>query len=77
MEEVGSKEIEEYILKRHNTVVQSIATRPILDLFKDMVRMSGLGVAKRCCEQEELDLAGEREAVDEAEAVGHEYIEEE
>ena len=39
--------------------------------------MSGLGVAKRCCEQEELDLGGEREAVDEAEAVGHEYIEEE
>ena len=39
MQEAGLEEIGEYVPKRHNTVVQYIATRPILDLCKDTVRI--------------------------------------
>ena len=41
MEEVGFEDIGVYIIKRHNTVVQYIATQPILDLCERSVRMLG------------------------------------
>ena len=47
MQEVGFEEMGEYIMKRQNTVTQYIATRPILDLREETVRMPGAWVAKR------------------------------
>ena len=47
IEEAGFKEMGAYVLKRHNTVAQYIATRPILELFKEMVWRHGEWVASR------------------------------
>ena len=43
-------------------VAHYIATRPILDLYNDMVQSSRAWVARRWWEQEGLDLAGARAA---------------
>ena len=45
-EEVGFEEIWAYILKRKNMVAQYIATRPITDLCKKMVRRPGPGLLR-------------------------------
>ena len=34
MQEVGFEEVEEYVLSRHNTIAQYIATLPIMELYK-------------------------------------------
>ena len=36
----------EYVLKRQNTVAQYITMQPILDLYKETVRMTGTWVGK-------------------------------
>ena len=46
MQELGFEEMEEYAIKRQNTVVQYIATRPIMELYKDTVRMLGMWVER-------------------------------
>ena len=51
MEEAVFDKIGAYILKRQNTVVQYIATRPILDLCKNMVRKPGAWIASIWWEQ--------------------------
>ena len=43
MEEAGFEDMGDYVLKRQNTVAQNITTRPILDLWKEMLRISGHG----------------------------------
>ena len=53
-----------YVLKRHNTVTQYIATRPILDLYKETVRRSGARVSRIWSYKEGLNLAGTRVAVE-------------
>ena len=53
MEEAEFGVREAYVLKRHNKVAQYIATRPILDLCKEIVRRYGLWVARRCYYHEE------------------------
>ena len=47
-----------------NTVVQYIATRPILDLCEKSVRNSGDWVYGRWWDQEGINLEGERERVE-------------
>ena len=51
MKEAGFEERGSYILKKQNTVVQYIATRPILDLCKNMVRKPGAWIASIWWEQ--------------------------
>ena len=41
MEEIGFKEIRKYTTRRNNTIVQYIATQPILDLFERTTRRLG------------------------------------
>ena len=60
MQDVGFEDMEVYVLKRYNTDAQYIETRPILDLCKEMVQMTGMWVAKRWWQQEVTDLAGMR-----------------
>ena len=45
--EAGFETMETYIRRRHNTVVQYIATRPLLDLCKAMGRKQGAWVGMR------------------------------
>ena len=59
-----------YVLKRHNTAAQCIATRPILVLCKETVQMTGAWVTKRWRDQEGLDLVGAREAAETSEKEG-------
>ena len=59
-----------YVLNRHNTVSQYIATRTILDLCKETVGRSGEWVARILWEQEVLDLAGARLAAADREGGG-------
>ena len=67
MEEEGFEDIGEYILKRHNTIAQYIATRPIMDLCKKMVRRPGGWVSQRWWVKEGIYIAGTRaQAVAEA-----------
>ena len=65
MEEAVFDKIGAYILERQNTVVQYIATRPILDLFKNMGQRLGSWVTKKWREQEGIDLASARERASE------------
>ena len=62
-EKAGFEEMEEYVLKRKNTVAQYIVTRPILDLCEEVVCMPGAWVAKRWWEQEVMGLVGAWSAV--------------
>ena len=52
----------EYVLNRQNTAAQYIATRSIMGLCEETVRMPGAWIAKRWWEHEGLDLAGARAA---------------
>ena len=47
MQEAGFEDMGEYVLKRHNTVAQKIATRTNLGLCEETVWMSGEWVAKK------------------------------
>ena len=58
----GFEETEAYVPKKQNTVAQYIVTQPILYLFKETVRISGVWVMKRWWDQEGMELAGAREA---------------
>ena len=49
------------ILRRHNTVAQFIATRPILDLCEQATRQPGARVSWWWWEQTGIDLKGARE----------------
>ena len=49
------------ILRRQKTVAQYIATRPILDLYKQATRRPGVWVFQRWWEQTGIDLEGARE----------------
>ena len=56
MQEAEFEDMEEYVLKRQNTVAQYIAMRPFLDLCKETVQMPGKWVAKMWWEKKVLDL---------------------
>ena len=49
------------IIRMQNTVVQYIATRPIMDLCKQATRRPGARVSRRWWEQTGIDLKGARE----------------
>ena len=67
MLEVGLQELETYVSRHQNTVVQYIATRPIMDLCLAAERRPGTRVEMRWREQEGLYLEGMRTADLEAE----------
>ena len=67
MAEVGLLDMETYISRLQKTVAQFIATRPIVDLCLAAEQRPGSRVAKRCWEQDSLDLEGMRTADCEAE----------
>ena len=56
MWDAGLKEVEAYILRRHNKVAQYIKALLILDLCEEALRRPGMCVSKRWWEQEGLDL---------------------
>jgi hypothetical protein len=56
LEEVGLNPVEDYILKRQNTVADYIATRPIFDLCLDAERQSGSQSSRRWWEQVDRDF---------------------
>ena len=58
MQEAGFEEVEECVLRRHNTVTQYITLRPIMDLCEETVQLSGMWVVIRWWEKEVLDLLG-------------------
>ena len=64
--ESGLEEVEEYVLRRYNTVAQYIAMRSILDLCEEAVRKLGTQVSKRFWNQEGLDLDGAQPEVEAA-----------
>ena len=47
MQEAGFEEVEECVLRRHNTVTQYITLRPIMDLCEETVQLSGMWVVIR------------------------------
>ena len=67
MAEAGLQEVETYVSRLHNTVVQYIATNPIMDLCMSVKRKPGTRVEMRWWEQEGLDLEGMQTAAQEAE----------
>ena len=56
MEEAGLQEVDTYIYHRENTVIQFIATRPIMDMWLAAEKRPGSWVSKRWWGQEGLDL---------------------
>ena len=66
MKEAGIVRIRTSILRRQNTVVQFIATRPILDLCEKAVRRSGAQVPRRWWEQTRIYWKGARENAESA-----------
>ena len=67
MAETGFQEVETYVSCRQNTVVQYIATRPIIDLCMAAKRRPGTRVSVWWWEQEGLDLEGMRKTARETE----------
>ena len=59
---MGQDEMETYIYRRHNMVMEYIATRTGLDLSLKVERRRVLWVPKRWWEQEGLDFGGLQEA---------------
>ena len=47
MQDVGFKEVDAYVLRRQNTVMQYIVNRPILGFCKETVQRTGARVIKR------------------------------
>ena len=66
MVEAGLQEVGTYVSCHQNTVVQFIATRPIIDLCLAVYCRLGSRVNKRWCDQDGLDMEGMRTAVCEA-----------
>ena len=66
MTEAVFQEAETYASLRQNTVMQYIATRPIMDLYLAAKRRPGPRVAKKWWKDEGLDLEGMRTAAREA-----------
>ena len=64
------KEVEAYVIRKHNTVAQYIVLRPVLDPCNETIQMPGTWVKKRWRDQEGLDLVGAREAVETSEKEG-------
>ena len=69
MKEAGIVRIWTSILRRQNTVVQFIATRPILDLCEGAVRRAGAQVTRRWWEQTGINWKGAREKAEATEEV--------
>ena len=67
MGEVVLQEVETYDSCRQNTVANSIATRPIMELYLVTERKTGLRVSKRWWDQDGVDMEGMRMAAQEAE----------
>ena len=59
IQEAGFEDMEQYVLKRQNTVAQYITARPIMNLYKETVQMLGMWLKERWQKQEGLDLAGD------------------
>ena len=57
MQVVGLEEMETYIFRRHNTVMQYIVTQPILGICLEAEQSPVLRVLNRWWEQEGLDFA--------------------
>ena len=55
MKEAGFTYVITSINRRHNTVVQYIATRPLLDLCKGRTQREGARVTLRWCDQTGID----------------------
>ena len=70
MREAGLEEVEAYVLRRKNKVVQYIATRLILDICEEAVQRTGTRAYKRWWEKEGLGLEGVQEVTSEVEVVG-------
>ena len=66
MVEAGLEGVGIYITRRHNTVAQYIAMRPIMDFFERSTRRPGARVSQRWREQSGLDLEGSKERAAEA-----------
>ena len=60
LRETVMEEIRKSITRRQNTVLQYIATRPILDLCKRATRQPGAQVSRWWSEQAGIDLKGAR-----------------
>ena len=60
MQEVEFKEVEMYVLRRHNMIGQYITMQSIMDLCKEMIRRRGTWVTKRWWEQYVIDMVGEK-----------------
>ena len=56
IEEAGFEDIGVYITRRQNTVLQYIATRPILDLCERSVRRTVYWVSRQWWEKEGIGL---------------------
>ena len=61
LKEAGVVRVRTSILRRHNTVAQFIATRPILGLCEVAERQRGTQVPQRCWEQTVIDWKSDRE----------------
>ena len=68
IEEEVFEDIEDYLIKRQNTVAQHIVMQTIMDLCKNTVHMPGSWLAQRWWEQEGVELAGARARAAAAEA---------
>ena len=55
MKEAGFTDVRTSIKRRHNTVAQYIATRPLLDLCKGMTQIGGARVEMRWWYQKGVD----------------------
>ena len=66
--EAGFEGIRKSFTRRQNTVLQYIATRPILDLCERATRRTGARVSRRWWEQAGIDLEGVKKMAAEVEA---------
>ena len=55
MKEAGLTDVRTSINRRHNTVAQYIATRPLLDLCEGLKQREGVRVTLRWCDQSGID----------------------
>ena len=46
MQEAGFEEVDVYALRRHNTVAHYIVTRPIMEIYEEMIQRPGTWVAQ-------------------------------
>ena len=67
MVEAGLQEVDTYVSRRHNTVTQFIAARPIMDLCLEAEQRPGPRLSNRWWKQNGVDAEGMRTADWEAE----------